>query len=369
MSRIIFVTWDGGGNVPPAMGIASELTRRGHGVTVLGHPRQREVIGHAGLEFIAYEHAMPFSCLGDNKPITMMKVFGDRGMGKDLLAEWQKEPADLVVIDYMLMGALNAARRARLPYVPLGHTFDEYFRSKWMRGPMGLSGKLRGLAPLRAIDAAPAVLVATLAELDPATAHRQADNLVYTGPVLNPVERSVLGSREPSILISLSTFKFPKMKPALQNILDAVSDLPARVLATTGPVIDPAGLVAGPNTEIRAWADHDRVMSQATLLIGHGGHATTMRGLAHDLPMVIMPMHPMLDQPMIGTVIQQAGAGRRVGKSDSPQKLRPVVAAMLIDGPHRAAAARLGAAVRAHPGASNAADRLEALIGTGLPQP
>ena len=46
----------------------------------------------------------------------------------------------------------------------------------------------------------------------------------------------------------------------------------------------------------------------------------------------------MLLQLMIGTVIQQAGAGRRVGKSDSPQKLRPVVAPMLIDGPHRAAA-------------------------------
>jgi len=30
MAEILFVTWDGGGNVPPAVGIARELVRRGH---------------------------------------------------------------------------------------------------------------------------------------------------------------------------------------------------------------------------------------------------------------------------------------------------------------------------------------------------
>ena len=32
MSEILFVTWDGGGNVPPALGIATELAARGHTV-------------------------------------------------------------------------------------------------------------------------------------------------------------------------------------------------------------------------------------------------------------------------------------------------------------------------------------------------
>ena len=30
MADILFVTWDGGGNVPPALGIAGELVSRGH---------------------------------------------------------------------------------------------------------------------------------------------------------------------------------------------------------------------------------------------------------------------------------------------------------------------------------------------------
>ena len=37
MADILFVTWDGGGNVPPAVGIAAELRRRGHGVRFVGH--------------------------------------------------------------------------------------------------------------------------------------------------------------------------------------------------------------------------------------------------------------------------------------------------------------------------------------------
>ena len=40
MSNILFVTWDGGGNVPPALGIAAELQQRGHRVRVIGHPVQ-----------------------------------------------------------------------------------------------------------------------------------------------------------------------------------------------------------------------------------------------------------------------------------------------------------------------------------------
>ena len=36
MTEILIVTWDGGGNVPPALLIGAELQRRGHGVMVRG---------------------------------------------------------------------------------------------------------------------------------------------------------------------------------------------------------------------------------------------------------------------------------------------------------------------------------------------
>jgi UDP:flavonoid glycosyltransferase YjiC (YdhE family) len=73
-------------------------------------------------------------------------------------------------------------------------------------------------------------------------------------------------------------------------------------------------------------------------------------------------MHPMLDQPMVARSVAAAGAGRVVSKKVTASQLAPVIAQMLGAGPHRAAAARLGAEIRALPGASGAADRIESLV-------
>jgi hypothetical protein len=337
-------------------------------VRFLGHETNRAQVRDRGFEFVAFTEARPFSCLEEHTPVEMMAVFGDRGMGTDLLAEVEREAADVVVIDCLLMGATDAARRAGLTYVSLEHLFDEYFRKRWMAGPLGLSGKARGLRPMRGIGSATRSLVATLPELDPASRRKQPDNLVYTGPVLRDPGPQDLSSRTPTVLVSLSTYNFGGMDTSLQSILDACADLSARVIVTTGPVVDPADLRPPANAEVHRYVDHDELMPQATLVVGHGGHATTMRALAHDLPLVVMPMHPMLDQPMVGKAVQRAGAGRLVKKGDSPAELRPVIEQLLGDGPHRQAAARLGSAIRAMPGAVKGADQIEALVRNGATQ-
>lgn len=93
------------------------------------------------------------------------------------------------------------------------------------------------------------------------------------------------------------------------------------------------------------------------MVIGHGGHATTMVELAHDLPVLVMPMHPMLDQKMVGQSLVDVGAGRLV----SPAVIAPLVDELLSDGPHRTAAARLGAAIRATSGARAGAELVESV--------
>jgi UDP:flavonoid glycosyltransferase YjiC (YdhE family) len=59
MANILFVTWDGGGNLPPAIGIAAELQRRGDAVRFLGHEQQRNVIEKAWLRFEPYSGFPP----------------------------------------------------------------------------------------------------------------------------------------------------------------------------------------------------------------------------------------------------------------------------------------------------------------------
>lgn len=103
-------------------------------------------------------------------------------------------------------------------------------------------------------------------------------------------------------------------------------------------------------------------MPQSSLVVGHGGHGTAMRALAHDVPLLVLPLHSQLDHPMVGKVVEAAGAGRTVPKSARPERLREVIAVLLGDGPHRAAAAALGEQVRRADGAASAATMLEELL-------
>lgn len=54
MADVLFVTMDGGGNVPPMLGVAAAVAARGHRVRVLGHERLRVEVERAGLPFLAY---------------------------------------------------------------------------------------------------------------------------------------------------------------------------------------------------------------------------------------------------------------------------------------------------------------------------
>lgn len=361
MASFLFVTWDGGGNVPPALGIAAELQRRGHTVRVMGHPQQQTQVEAAGLAFTPYAGARPFSSTNQNSVPTHIALFGDPAMGRDVLAECERRPVDLVVVDCLMFGPLAALRRAGVPYAILEHLFDEYYVRGWLRGPLGIAMRVKRLGPGRSLAAARRRLVASLPDLDPAAARSRPQNLEYVGPVVSGTPAT---PREPSVLISLSTYNFSGQTATMQRVLDAVGGLDARVIATTGPAIDPDDLHPSRNTEIHRWVDHADLMPRMSLVVGHGGHATTMLALAHDVPLLILPSHPMLDQPMVGRAVEAAGAGRRLKPSTSPEGLLPVIDDLLGDGPHREAARRLGAAIRALPGAATGADRLEAVAAT-----
>ena len=148
MARILFVTWDGGGNLPPALGIAAALRDRGEQVRFLGHEQQRRAIEAAGLRFEPYQHARPWSSTAQADELhgaaAIFSMFTDRGPGQDLLASLGREPADLVVIDCLLLGALQAADRAGLRRAVLVHTFYQYLADSWSRGPAGAAGRLKG---------------------------------------------------------------------------------------------------------------------------------------------------------------------------------------------------------------------------------
>ncbi|MDX6414819.1 MAG: hypothetical protein QOH23_2229 [Gaiellaceae bacterium] len=359
--NVLFVTWDGGGNVPPALGIAAELQQRGHRVRVMGHPVQHAQVTGTGLDFTAFDTARPFSATDNSSPIDYAGVFGDRAMGRDVVEELRREPAGLVVIDCILFGAMQSVATAGVPYVVLEHMYDAYLVRRWLRGPMGIGMAVKRIPARRLLSAAAARLVACSRELDPAGTGPRPGNLHYTGPVVAGVSAA---PSEPTVLVSLSTVNFPGQARAMQNILDALATLEVRGIATVGPAIGTKSLTAPPNVELRGFVPHAELLPTVSMVIGHGGHATTMAALAHDLPVLVMPMHPMLDQKMVGQSLVDAGAGRLLSKTAKPPAIAVAVTELMSNGPHRAAAARLGAHLRTTSGARAGADLVES-VSTG----
>jgi UDP:flavonoid glycosyltransferase YjiC (YdhE family) len=354
MADILFVTWDGGGNLPPALGIARELRRRGHVVRFVGHESQADRFATSGLPFESFRSARPFSSTAPSSVATLLRVFGDRKMGRDVVSGLATHPADVVVVDCLLFGVMDELRRAGLSYAVLEHSFDGYFR-RAAKGPLGLVLRMRGFRAMDLVDSGRPVLAATLADLD--TGHGQ---VTHTGPVLD-VSGATQPARAaaPTVLASLSTFAFRSLVPTWQRVLDAVEGLPVRVIATTGPAVDPSVLRVPANVEVHRWLPHETVLPSVSVVVGHGGHATTMIALAHDVPVLILPLDAKSDQPFVGRTVQRAGAGRTLRRRASPRRIRAAIEELLADGPHRSAAARLGELVRSSPGAVSAADRIE----------
>ncbi|MBZ5737317.1 glycosyltransferase [Nocardioides mangrovi] len=362
MSDVLFVTWDGGGNVPPAVALAHELVGRGHSVRFLGHPTQTATLAATGLDVVPSHHLRPFDSARDYSALRMLGTFADRGTGRDLLGAVADRPADLVVVDALAFGAMDAARRAGLRYAVLEHMYDAAYRSGILGGPMGLNLRLRRLAPRAALDAAAVRVLTTLPELDPTS----APNLRQVGPV---VDWSPRVGAEPTVVISLSTFGYGGMARVLQRLVDATEGLDARVLVSTGPVVSPDDLRDRPGVEVHRWLPHAEVLPDASVLVTHGGHGSTMAALAHDVPVLVVPLDPKSDHRVMGRSIQAAGAGATISPKAAPAQLRAALAALLADGPHRGAAARLGAAIRATDAVAAGADALEAAIRDGAGAP
>lgn len=363
MARILIVTWDGSGNVPPALGIGAELTRRGHRVRVLGDAQQSDAVTATGLDFVAY--ARRWDPRGHRSDLQFalgyFGLFSDPRPGDDVRAELAAHPADLALVDAMSLGAMKAVQRAGVPTAVLVHTFHRYLTHGWARGPIGAIAALRGLRPGPLWAAADRVLVAADRELDPAPPETLPDNVRHTGVVQDAPRPVARDAEPPLVLVSMSTIYYPAQARALRAVLDGLDGLGVRAVVSTG-VVDPAELAAPPGVELHRHVSHRDVMPRASLLIGHGGHATTMLALAHDLPLLTLPLDTRLDQPMIGAAMAGAGAGRVLAPSAAVGEVRNAVRALLADGPHRTAAAAIGARIRGTDGAAQAADEIEAVL-------
>ena len=275
----------------------------------------------------------------------------------DLLRSIHREHTDLVVIDCVLRTVLRAAEQAGIRRAVLVHSF--YYTGASSMGANGPIARLRGHSSTGPWGGADLGLVASLRSLDPDGNKTHPPSTRFIGPVWQgtpvPANRP---AGEPRVLVSLSTCWWPGLRQVLQNVLDALSDLPVKAIVTTGPAISPTEMRAPANAELHQYLPHAELLPTVSLVVGHGGHATTMAALAHDVPLVVLPMAKFMDQPKIGQAVEKAGAGLLLPKRSSPARIRQAIQDILDNDNYRLSAARLGDEIRQGDGAATAADAI-----------
>lgn len=366
MSTISVVTVDGGGNVPPTLRIADELTRRGHRIEVLGHRRQAEAVARAGHAFHALE-SLDFWNSGVRRSVPAAIGQAARlAADRDLEHEVREAVAgsDAAIVDSLMASSIRGAQADGVPAAALFHAYLEYWERTYRRGPVGVVAGLGGTGPLAEWSRAAARIVICDVALDPASARRTplAREAEWVGALETGRAAAPDASAPPLVVVSLSTTWFPGQTEVYERVAAALGSLPVRGIITLGGLRPDRDLRLPSNVRMIDRADHGELFPQASLVIGHGGHSTTFRALAHGVPVLVLPMHPMLDQPMVGRSVERAGAGRSLPKSSSPARLAAAVTALLSDEHARSAAARLGERLRATDAAGAAADAVERLV-------
>jgi MGT family glycosyltransferase len=395
--RFLVAMWEGGGNVPPQLGLARKLRSRGHDVRVLGDPCIRVDAEVAGCRFVPYSRAprradrsYASDILRDWEARTPFGAFGrlrDRIMfgpalayAEDVLEELAREEADAAVVDFVLVGAAMGAEKAKVPTALAMHTIyqipapgmpgpgpgflprndalgrvrdaiaDRIFLEMFSRGlpQLNRARESLGLTPVNGVPELfglpERVLVLTSRALDFEAAVLPA-NVRYVGPqVDDPAWANSWESPwaadhpDPLVVVSLSTT--PQGQAGLlQRVIDAIEGLPVRALVTTGPAIDPGSLRHGSNVVVRAAAPHTQVFREAAVVVTHAGHGTVVRALVAGVPLLCLPMGR--DQPDVAARVVHRGAGLRLPPSVRPGPIRASILRLLHDSRFREQAQQL----------------------------
>jgi UDP:flavonoid glycosyltransferase YjiC (YdhE family) len=358
--RVTFVTWDGGGNEPPAIALADALRAVGHSITFAGYETQRERLERRGFAFRSLARASAeFFEQPWPRPMPAL-VMVSAAQAADVRDMLHPDAPDLIVVDCLMFGALAAMEAAgTVPGVVLVHSApclllpDGGVIDGFLGGMVGELRTRLGLAPVKALRetwVGAAVVATTIEEMDPSP----SPLVTYIGPThptgtpqwTAPWDAS---DERPLIVASFSTGGGWDQRSRVERTLTALEGMPVRALMATGDV-DPDGLAAPANVHLRPFVPHDEVLPSARVLITHAGHGSVMAALRHGVPMVCLP-NEFSDQPAVARRVADLGAAIDLqGDTATPTDIGDAVALILRTDSFAIAADGLRVRVGASPG-------------------
>jgi UDP:flavonoid glycosyltransferase YjiC (YdhE family) len=348
----LVVTRASGGNLPPLLAAASLLAARGHRVEVVASDATRAAVERAGLPARAYTRSPQpdVRVAFERQAATMMATAAGADVALDVLDTIEATRPDLLIADCMLPAAVAAGEATGTPTVALVHFLYGLARRTMLVGGGAWTTDLEALnATRRSLGLPPAAggLASWEAcDLLLVTAPRWLDldleypsHVVHAGPL--GVRASGAAAERQRVLLSFSTTVMEGQPEAVQRICDGIAGTGVDAILTLGPAVDRAALRVPSRIEIAEWADHDRLLPTCAAVIGHGGLGTTLRALAHGVPLLLLPFGR--DQGFNAARVAELGAGLELARDADPGD---VAAALrrLLDEPGFAAAAREAAA-------------------------
>jgi UDP:flavonoid glycosyltransferase YjiC (YdhE family) len=348
--RMLMVSWDGGGNVPPLRALARALVRRGHEVHALGHRSTADRFAADGAIFHPLSGEPPFSAAhprtAEEEIAHLVETtFFSTGILADFNAAVAELNPDLLLIDDLLLSVLQHCADLSVPTVPLHHmVFDTDTMDLFVKPFLAqVGGRAAGLDAAGFLELFPATLVFGYRAFSPQ--ETLAPGVHFVGPVREAVNAPPWPRRlpdRPFVLVSLST-SFQNQHATLQRICDALAPLEIEALVTTGPNVALGSLSVGGGVELRDFVPHDEVIPSADLVITHAGHGTVCAAAGAGVPMLCLPMGR--DQPGVAQRVEALSLGRSLSPDISAEAIGAAVMALLADDAQRAESRAFAASV------------------------
>ena len=414
MSRLLFTLWDGGGNVPPILGLAGDLVNRGHEVSVIADPSLGESVTRAGAQHLPWVRAPHRASadpstefIRDFEPLTPLGAAGrirDRlivrpaeAFAEDTREVIEQVEAEVVISDVLLLGSQVAAVDAGLPNLSVAPNIYPGIVPGVPPFGLGLQARDDGLGRIRdravgavvhglwdrrlgdanrvltrhgqpqlstlfeMLERPDRVLVLTTAAFELGGGAGVPSNVIYCGPRLEDPDWTADWSEPegegPLVLVSLST-TIQGQDKMMRRIIEALGRLPVRGLITTGPSFSASDLKVPANVTVVESAPHSAVMPRADLVLTHAGHGTVIKSLAHGVPLLCMPVGR--DQPDTAARVVACGAGLSLRPGAGARSIERALRKILADPTYRERAEEMAKAIAADREKDTAVKEIEA---------
>ena len=170
-----------------------------------------------------------------------------------------------------------------------------------------------------------------------------------------------LGTTRPLVYLTAGTERVALEAPWVAAF-NALAGLDVDVVATIGPLVDPANLGTVPdNVRVERFVPQHFLLSRAVVAASHGGAGTVLGAAAHGVPQVLYPV--AADQWDNADAVSRSGSGVvcELGHRDA-SALAAAFQRALVEPEMRSAAGLVAAEIAAMPAAADHVAAIEALV-------